>query len=351
MQDLNNSSVLIIRLSAIGDTIHCLPVAAALKKKFPGCKISWLVQNDSAALLQNNSVIDEVICFDRQTFKKSKRAGIREYIRVVRQLGKQKFDVVLDLQGLLKSSLFAFLSGSKRKIGFAGAREGSSKLYTECIDAGNLFDFNEHVVDKNMKILTALGIEDYQVEFPLPEITDASREKISGLLKNIPTEKISIVAIPSTTWGNKFWIKKYWQKLLKNYVDKATIIFVGSKDDDEIINEIIEELPEGSYVNLCDKTSLLELVEVFNRSDLVIGVDTGPLHLAVACGKPKVIGVFGPTSSVRNGAYNNLNLQTDLDCQPCHKKSCHLSPEHQMKCMRQMTPEMLIQAIDRSLGK
>ncbi|MGD9581390.1 MAG: glycosyltransferase family 9 protein [Vampirovibrionia bacterium] len=348
MSDLTNKKILIVRLSAIGDTIHGLPVLNAIKRQFPDVHVSWLVEKESSFLLKDNPFVDKLFIFDKTTLKTAgvSFASFKQIKNLIYSLKQERFDIAIDLQGLFKSGLLTALSGAKRKIGFKGTREFAEFFLNERVDAGKIFDHNEHVIEKNLKLAEHLGIEDLSVNYCLPVISEDIKTRINNILCFNDSTKKTVVIIPATTWQTKFWPKEHWQNLLKYLEHKVNIVITGTNTDISYIEDITKPLSEGSYLNIAGKTSLLDLIELFYRTDIVIGVDTGPLHLAVASEKPEVLAILGPTSAKRNGALGHKNIHLSLDCQPCHKKKCPLNESEQIKCMNNIDPAQIIDIIE-----
>lgn len=355
---------LIVKLSAIGDVIHALPVPAYLKKAVPGCTVTWLIEKPSAGLVTNNPAIDEVIVFGgKRWFKEAGQPGawlknFGEAQQFFQNLRDARYDAVLELQGLLKSSLLARASGAKVVAGFDDTREFADRFLTHRLNVGNYFGHDVPVVELNLSVakfalkLLSLEAPDLPVEFPLPILQPEVDVKISALLKsekclvssaastpNTPSvpnlgssssNPIYIVLIPGTTWVTKIWPESKWIELGQQLSDQygCELVLVGgpseTKSNAVIASGIKAARPDSIVRNLTGETTLLELIDLFRRSALVIGGDTGPLHLAAATGVPKVVGVFGSTPARRNGPYGpqceTVNLS--LECQPCYSKTC-----------------------------
>lgn len=348
MGNLNNKKILIVRLSAIGDTIHGLPVLNAIKRENPDVHISWLVENESSFLLKANPCVDKLFIFNKSGLKKNgvSLASINLIKELILSLKQEQFDIAIDMQGLFKSGLLTALSGAKRKVGFKGTRELAEFFLNERVDVGKIFDDNEHVIEKNMKLAGYLGIKDLSVGYCLPVISEDIKTKINEILCFADSNKKTVVLIPSTTWETKFWPKQHWRDLLTYLTPKFNVIITGIEKDLPYIASITGHLSENSFVNLAGKTTLLDLIELFTSIDMVIGVDTGPLHLAVATEKPRVISILGPTSARRNGALGHHNLYVDLPCLPCHKKKCSLDSKDNLLCMKNLKPATVIETIE-----
>ena len=165
---LNTKKILIIRLSAIGDTIHTLPMVSALKKQYPTCEIGWVVESKAKLFIENNPLIDKCFIIDKKQ---------KNFFKIIRQIRKEKYDIALDPQQLLKSGLILGLCGAKKKITLSGGREFSFIFANKIIKAKtDLFDINYHVVKRNLELCEYLGCKVDEISFSLPEITDNTKE-------------------------------------------------------------------------------------------------------------------------------------------------------------------------------
>jgi len=359
--------ILIIKLSAIGDVIHTLPVAQFLKGAIPNAEISWLVEDMSASLVTNNAAIDKAIVFPgkrwvKEIFSPNKWLdNSQQSARFFSQLRSEKFDAVIELQGLLKSSLLARSTGSPVVAGFDDTREFADRMLTHKLNVGDYFGHDVPVVELNLRLakfaLEQLGlpIPELAVSFPLPKVPPESYIRIDGLLQAPRVADSNVVLIPGTTWVTKIWPAEKWVSVATRLAALGhRIILVGGKSEiagnESLTAEISRQAPQTKVLDLTDKTSLLELIPLFERSALVIGADTGPLHLAAAVGVPRVIGVFGSTPWKRNGPYggHSKTISLALECQPCYAKTCNYGT---VDCLRQLDSELVIDAAIEALGQ
>jgi heptosyltransferase-1 len=352
VETLNDKKILIVRLSSIGDTIHGLPLLSAIKRYYPSARVSWLVEKPSSLLLMNNPLLEKVILFDKEKYKQnwSNPKTLNEFQQFIKNLQAEEFDLAIDLQGLFKSGILTLLSGAPRRIGFKHTRELTSFFYTEKLNAGPHASNSEHIILKNLKLASYLDIPEISVSYPLPPISEQTIEKVATLLKDLQPGLQTVTLIPATLWKSKHWQTEYWQEIINTLAGKTNIILTGTAEDQHLINTITQNLRDNQYINLAGKTILTDLIEVFRHSDLVIGPDTGPLHLAVATSKPAVIAIMGPTSAVRTGALGHTSLTSDLTCIPCNKKSCPLAAEDYMQCMKKLKPEKVLSSINEILN-
>lgn len=323
----NNTKILIIRLSALGDTIHTLPLASAIKKACPGCTIGWVVEDKAQQFIHNNPLIDKCYVLPRKHWKKRGFSikNIIEFFKIIREIRKEKYDIVIDTQQLFKSaSLMAFLN-IERKITHTDGREFSWLFANEFVKSDRKqFDLNYHVVRRTLDFATYLGIDNDFVDFTLPSLPQESVEKVDELLASLDFNRPILSLAPATTWETKHWNKQYWADIIERFSDDVNVLMTGSSADEALIDSILELAPDKKVLNLTGKTNLLELSEVFRRSNVVISPDSGSAHIAWAVNKPSVITVFCATSKNRTGPYGEKyhSIAPKLDCYPCMKKTC-----------------------------
>lgn len=337
--------ILIIRLSSIGDVIHCTPVARSLKAAWPRCRITWLVGEVAAGLVENSPCVDEVIIWSRERFEShlrklefSKAMGMwRELKRI---LEPRNFDAVLDIHGLFLSGMIARQVKSGRRIGLAGARELNSLFVTETAPA-----LGKHVTEKYLGVVKALGIEqfDYRMQLTLAdENREAARQYLAeaGIL---PQERFAVI-IPGTTWRSKNWPVDFFCKTIKRLRRDFKIVLGGGKAEIPLGIEIEKDCgPE--VINAIGKTGLLDMAGIIEQAAVVVTGDTGPLHIAAALGVPTV-SVFGPTDPevYAPAGQENIVLFHKLTCSFCHKMVC---PDGHNMCMYSVAPDEVTAAVYR----
>lgn len=261
--------ILIVRLGAMGDVIHALPAVAALRRRFPEAHIAWAIEPRWAPLLKDNPHINEVIPLNRKQWSSIKATW--------HQFRKQPFDFAIDFQGLIKSALTAAASGAKRRAGYhrTQLREWPAAFfYTETTrtTAG-------HIVDQHLELA---GVPNSVAEFTLPTGTGEG---------TLPPEPF-VLASPFAGWPAKEWP-------LERYADLAKLIPMPL-----VLNahpaaaSRIQAVP-GTHPHI---SSLAGLIDATRRARAVVGVDSGPLHLAAALRK-RGVAIYGPTDPARNGPY------------------------------------------------
>jgi len=347
------NKILIVRLSAIGDVVHSLPVLYALRKRYPNAFIGWVVEDKAADLVLGNPLIDKVYVLPKNKWKKQglNLGTVKEFCSFLCEVRKEKFDVAIDLQELFKSAIITFLSGAKRRIAHAKTREFAHLFVNEKLHPYPLLDPDRMVISRNMDAAVYLGASADEIKFPLPPVNSSIKNKINSLTKDLNPNKPIIVFCPATIWPSKHWIDEYWSILLDNLALKANIIFTGAVTDVGLIDKIVSGANNNQHLSLVGKLGLMELVELFNRADIVIAPDTGPAHIAAATEKPFVIGIYGSTSYKRTTVYGekHILLYSQINCYPCHKKTCPQKKNNNMECMKKITPEKILEVIEKKL--
>ena len=308
--DVELVKVLIIKLSSLGDIIHALPTLNEIKFANPDWQIDWLVNKSFSSVLLDQDSINKI-----HTLEDKK---LSTYASKINELKKENYDITIDLQGLIKTAAMS-AQLAKRRVGFKSPREKiASMFYTEKVDAGDVFDVSKHVIEKNLEIAKYLGAELKQ---------DASSKNIlnyGGIFTknlNSPNGSNEVCIIPSTTWQTKLWAADSWAKLISRLIEEGAKVYIlGTSSDKENIDKIFGYMNASirtnpNLLNCLDKYSLTELPKFFSSMNLVIGVDTGPLHIAAASlhGKEnyKVLGLYGPSSARRSGPYGFKSISVD----------------------------------------
>jgi heptosyltransferase-1 len=268
--------ILAVRLGAMGDVIHALPAVASLKSSFTGSRVAWVVEPRWAVLLAGNPYVDEIVELNRR-----KWSSVREAWRRLRALG---FDWAVDFQGLIKSALVAKASGARRICGYdrSGVRESAAVwFYTEAhpVEA-------KHVVDRHLELAARCGAAVRENVFPLPE----------GTMEGKLPEGEFVLASPFAGWPSKEWpLERYGDlaRILRRRFGLA-LVLNGHPAVEAALRRVDDAVPHVS--------SISGLIGATRRACAVVGVDSGPLHLAAALGKPGVA-IYGPTDPLRNGPY------------------------------------------------
>jgi heptosyltransferase-1 len=336
--------VLIVRLGALGDVVHAIPVAAALRRAFPAARIDWLVSAKHREILDLVPVIDRRLVIN----DRGDASGGSSMMAAVRELRSARYDVALDLQGLIKSALFARLSGAARVIGFSAsyAREGLARLfYTQAFDPGRggLYAPSEtrHIVDINLTLLTALGITAASAEFPLERVD-------SPVARHVAEQSNGRYALlnPGAAWPNKRWPASRFAAVASELRERHGLLSVvlWGPGEESLAREIAAGASGAAVVS--PKTSIADLVALARGAAVMVSGDTGPTHIAAAVGTP-LVGIYGPTRPSRNGSMNPADVAVSRDaiCQCHHLRRCRLAT----MCLLDIEAREVIDAVDRRL--
>ena len=343
---MDKKKVLIIRLSALGDVIFNLPLANILKSN--DYEVHWITSEKGFDIVNNNPLIDKAILAPVEKWKKQHFfKNFIEYIKIIKFLRSQKYDIAIDTQLLLKSAIWTALCGAKRRIVSKSAREFAHLAGNEIIEKLS-YDYNIHATKRYLKFSEYLGLESTEIIAKLPLSSEKTIEKINDLTKDLDKTKPIIGIAPATTWVTKHWNRDNWKELVKKLENDYNIVFTGTKKD----LELIEYISNGKHLNIAGQTNLLELAEFFRCCDLVISLDSGSTHLAWACENPKIVSIFCSTPQGFYAPIGQSNkyiaLSGDLSCQPCHKKHCPIA-ETTEGCTYLPKVEEVLNAVDKLL--
>ena len=323
--------IAIIKPSALGDIAHSLPVLSALRQLFPKTHISWIVNRGYAPILEGHPDLNAIIPFDRGAFRKGWITGSIAYSRFLRHLRRQRFDLVIDLQGLLRTGLMALASGAAVRIGLATAREFSSLCYTHRIDDSTDV---RHAVDRYWRVIEAFGDAPTKT-FHVPVHADArlwARER----LQSQPRPWLAVGV--GSRWLTKRWPPEHFAALVRRAQAQfgGTAVFVGTPEEASLAEQAAA-LVHGPALQLTGKTTLPQLVALLSECDAMIANDTGPLHLAVALGRP-VVAPYTCTLPEKTGPYgqDDRGIATSIWCRGSYLKTCP-----RMECMAELTLERL----------
>ncbi len=346
-------NILIVKTSAIGDVTHTIPCLNALRANFPQAHITWLIEEEAADIILNHPALDRVIISKRKRWMRNFKAGkylqtIRQCINLIKEIRDTHYDLLIDFQGLLKSSILIILCHAKRKAGFGQGMEHSECSHLFLNERVPPVDMNTHAVQRELQLLKSLGIKGDDAAYKLP-ISEAEQEEAKDILRaaTIDDQRPFIAINPMTTWATKHWQNAGFAKLGDQLIDNGfNVVFTGSMGDQPAITEIIN-LMHGKAVNLAGRTTLKTVAAIFSQAHIVVSTDTGPMHIAAAVGTP-VVAIFGPTAPWRTGPYGEQHtvIRTDISCSPCFKKICERGDHY---CMQQIQPDQIFEAVQKTL--
>lgn len=324
--------ILIVKPSSLGDVVHSLPFLSAMKRCYPQAEIHWVVAKGLEGLLEGHPMIDRLIIINKDLWKHLTQAGntLKEIRELFRQLRHEKYDMVVDLQGLLRSGLITWATHAPLRIGFSEAREGSRFFYTNKVRGGR----GIHAVDRYMKVAAELGCDVLDIVFPFPpsDSTGKEAEKLAG-------PGSYAVLVPGARWKTKIWPAESFGKVASMLPLRSVV--VGGSADKVIADKVLLN-SDGKARSLAGQTGLRELIAIMRTAEVVITNDSGPMHIAAALNIP-VIAIFGPTSPGKTGPYGagHVVLQSQAACVPCFKRKCKES----IRCMEEITADAVCKAV------
>jgi lipopolysaccharide heptosyltransferase I len=340
--------ILIIRLSSIGDVIHCTPVVSSIKAVWPNCRITWLVGEVCADLIKYNPFIDEIIVWSREKFEKhlnklefAKAASSWRSLRGM--LSGRRFDAVLDIQGLFITGLIARIPMTERRIGLSDAREFNSMFMTETVKP-----LGQHITERYLGVLASLGITAVNKRM-IVVVPEEYREFAKRLLagEGLSPETRYIVIVPGTTWSSKTWSATSYARVASMLSKDFRLVLCGGIAEATIAQQITDSV-KSPVINVVGRTGLLDMGGIIQGAEVVIAGDTGPLYMAAALGT-STVGIFGPTNPVNlaPSGPNHGYLVNRLSCSFCHKRRC---PRGEAHCINTVQPEDVVQKVYSIVG-
>jgi len=303
--------ICIVKLSAMGDIIHAMVVLQFIKKQIPSCQIDWIVEDGFRGVLENNPNIDNVLPVNLKSIKKRK-LNIFSQIKLLNTYAQNRYDIVIDAQGLIKSAIVAKIVGGRivgsKIVGFDkdSTREGiASWFYDEGVDIA----YDKNVIDRNVKLFS----EALDIKIEKDDILNKEPFLYSKELK-IKNSTFKIIFIVGASKPNKMYPKELFLDLANN-LSEYNIEVVWASDEEKEIAAYLEQ--NGTNIKICKKLNLDELKSKIKHSSLIIGADTGPTHMAWALNIPSIT-IFGPTPAYRNTYETSINkiIKSDTKVDP-----------------------------------
>ncbi len=346
--DITPQRILIIKLSSLGDIVHALPAVAVLRQRFPHARLTWMVKEIWAPILEGNPDIDDIL---------SVNVSWQNWPNIFRTLRRGQFDLVVDFQGLFRSGIWGVMTGARTRVGFARAREGATWFYTHQVPLPETKPstwrlLEVHAVDRNLAITTFLGGHSSNPVFHLPQ-SSTDRLAIDTMLQgaNVQDHDHLIALAPWTRSVMKSWPFKRFVDLAIELVQcpNVRVVLLGGPSEISAAREFARLVPQG-LINLVGRLSLPQLPSLLRRMHLLIGNDSAPLHLAAGVGIP-VLAIFGPTHPKATGPYslnNHVIVRTELPCSPCGARTCR-NPNY-LECMESISLEALLREVKVIVG-
>ncbi|HEY7299850.1 MAG TPA: glycosyltransferase family 9 protein [Xanthobacteraceae bacterium] len=362
--------ILLIKLSAVGDVIHTIPVLNKLRRRFPSARIDWLVTPGIAELLRHHPSISNVLLFDREQWS-APWSIFRSLARLGSELKSRNYDLVIDMHGQFRTAALTLATAAPVRIGFPrprtriwaasnrtlpaqarkhawkGAREGAWIAYTHFIPLPTL---DRHAVDRYLGVGPMLGLDDEPGDFAFP-IPPAASERIDSFIRqHEPAGCTRLLTIaPGTVWETKHWRSEGFAEVARHFLRKGfAVVLTGSKRERAACAEVASAAP--GILNLAGETTLSEHAALIGRSTLCVTNDSGPMHVAVALGRP-VVSIFGPTDEIWIGPYRRANavVRASLPCAPCYLRVLSRCP-HDHACMREVSAQAVIERAEMVLA-
>lgn len=329
--------ILFIKPSSLGDIVHAMPVVAALKDRWPEARLTWLVKRQWADLVERIAGVDRLWPVD------STPGG---WLGQIAALRAERFDLMIDLQGLFRSAAMGWVSGAPIRIGFSNGREGSPWFYTHRVPVPTV---EMHAVDRYLLVAAALGAPPTaRPQFRFNEAgRDLSATQDIFQRRGLSLEKPWVAMNISARWLTKRWPLQSFAAVADQLSEEGVgpIVVIGSEHERTAVTEF-KALTAHPIVDLAGAVPLGCLPALLSKAAVMITNDSGPMHIAAAVGTP-VVALFGPTSSVRTGPYGSTHtvFTHDLPCRPCFSRSCGHSPA--MECLTTIAPADVAKAAQR----
>jgi heptosyltransferase-1 len=337
----HDQRILIIKPSSLGDVVHALPTLAMLRSRFPSAHIAWLVKEQWSGLLERAEGLDKIWPI---------QPGLKGWLAIIPQLRAERFDIVVDLQGLLRSGVVGWLTGAARRIGFANAREGSVWLYSEKVPVA-LPDM--HAVDRYLLVAARLGAPSAgqpSPAFRLRRLPEDHKAVADVLARHGLSEKTRWIAInPFARWPTKRWPLESFAGVADRIQQQGwgRIVLFGGGGDKPQAQAMMQRMHTAA-VDVTGEMPIKLLPALLESAAVLLTNDSGPMHIAAAVGTP-VVALFGPTNPARTGPYGSRHtiLQHKIPCSPCYSRRCH-NVSH-LECLVNISEDTVLAAVRDSL--
>ena len=307
--------ILLIKPSSLGDIVHAMPTCAAIRRRYPKARLTWLVKREWAGLVERIDGVDRVWPVE---------STLTGWLSQVFPLRAERFDLAVDLQGLFRSAAIGWLSGSPLLVGFANGREGSPWFYSKRVPVPRM---EMHAVDRYLLVAKAVGAEEPakpEFNFRIPQTDHDEVDRLlsrSGLTPGTSWVAMNV----SARWPTKRWPAASFAEVADRLQQDGfgAVVMIGGPDDRADV-AAVNGMMKTRVVDLAGATSAGLLPALLSRASLLITNDSGPMHIAAAAGTP-VVALFGPTSAARTGPYGvgHSILTGHVPCSPCFSRTCH----------------------------
>jgi heptosyltransferase I len=327
---LEPQKICIIKPTSLGDVVHCLPILPALRLLFPSSQITWVVNAALRSLLDSHPDLDRVLAYERGKSGISSR-GASATAQLCGRLLREKYDLTIDLQGLLRSGLMTAATRARVRVGMADAREGARWFYTHRVLAPRV---QLHAVDRVLRVVAALGLEGFEPSFHISP-SEQDRLWASETLASVPQPRL--VLNLGARWLTKRWPPEHFAEIARRAAAEfgAGLVCVGSRVDVPLAASLQAAIDPLPLLDLSGRTTLLQLAALTRESHLFVSNDTGPLHLAAAAGA-SVVGIYTCTNPRLTGPYGSSGstVQSCVWCAPSFRKTCN-----RLECFAELNPD------------
>jgi len=343
--------VLIIKTSSLGDIIHALPVLDYLHQALPGIEIGWVVEEAFREVLEGNTLLRNLHVLNTKRWKKSlfSTRTRQEVASLVRELHTSKYEIAFDIQGNLKSGVVGVLSGAEKRIGLPKQllQESLNALFTTT--KAPFLPADDHALPRYLSVVSLPFSLDYHGLRLVSDISTSNAENAAATAFIAGLEHgRKILFHCGTTWQTKFWSPEGWSALgtwvTTTYPDATILLSWGNDGERSMALDIASRI--GNRAIVCERLPLKGFTALLKQVDLVVGGDTGPVHLAAAVGTPTV-SFYRSSDGHASGprGEQHVIIQSPLACTRCFHTSC----ERDAECRASISPAALAQGIARLL--
>lgn len=339
LRNLRPARICIVKPSALGDVVNAFYALSALRALWPGATITWVVNRNLRALVDGHPQIDEVIAYDRARAGMSPK-GIGVFGRFLGELSRGRFDLAIDLQGLLRSGLMTAATAAPARVGLADAREGATWFYTHRVVPPGSRD-ESHAVDRLLAVAAAFGA-DVSRPNAVVTVTEADRAWAREALAGVSRPRLGLNL--GARWETKRWPPAHFAEVARRVVEArgAGLFALGAVEDRPWVAELAARLDPIPVLDLSGRSSLTQLAALAEQADLVLSNDTGPLHLAATAGA-RVVGVYTCTTPALNGPYgpDAAAVETRVGCAGSYQVAC----PYRLECMTELSPDRVLPVV------
>ena len=356
IQIMTEKRILIVKPSSLGDVVHTLPVVHAIKRRFPGCHIGWIVQRNFRAVIESDPSVDEIVPIDipstsdplaaRGAFLRAAIATSATLRQLRKRFRRAPYDLVLDLHASFRSGLLGLANPGGTRIWFPDAKELNTRFQDLLVE---LEPHKPHAVDKNLAFAAFLNCTLEPEDFRLVTSPESRRRVREFQAAEGCREGDRVVFCnPAARWSTKLWTVDAWARCADILIDAtgARVIFSGGPSDVPHIRAIVERMKRRPVV-AAGKLNLAEAAALIEAADVYVGVDSGPMHIAAFVGTP-VVALFGPTDPAKVGPYgqgHRVIRKEDLECLACRKRACA-----NRRCLEEINPDTVVKEMVELLG-